>query len=220
MNGFLYETASSLATLLGQDGVFIAFSTIILALGIVNLLLACLVFNYGIKKRLWQPCVCIFILCTCSGVCAVADYGFFIPLLVMGVASITVIPVFAVPVKVFKVTEKQRDLVKFIDSEIKQATKEKDCTACDKTSYKEQVIKAENVHEEKNVADFDLDFKHVKSVINRLDYFGLKESDKKQVKELENALISAEKGNFGQDVKCRINDGLSALLKIMSKYGV
>jgi hypothetical protein len=124
------------------------------------------------------------------------------------------IPVFAIRVKVFKITEKQKSLVKFIDQEIKFAT-DNQATPDIQTTFN-----TEKPQKEKTASDYELDFQHVKSVINRLDYFGLKESDKKQVKELENALLLAEKGYFGQETKEKINDGLGALLKIMSKYGV
>lgn len=65
----------------------------------------------------------------------------------------------------------------------------------------------------------DLDYSHVKNVIARLDYFGLKESDRRQIHDLEANLSEAERGGNSPDLKDRINDGLSSLLKIMSKYG-
>lgn len=65
----------------------------------------------------------------------------------------------------------------------------------------------------------ELDYSHVKNVIARLDYFGLKESDRRQIHDLEANLSEAERGGNSPDLKDRINDGLSSLLKIMSKYG-
>lgn len=65
----------------------------------------------------------------------------------------------------------------------------------------------------------ELDYSHVKNVIARLDYFGLKESDRRQIHDLEASLSEAERGGCSQGLKERINDGLSSLLKIMSKYG-
>jgi hypothetical protein len=53
-----------------------------------------------------------------------------------------------------------------------------------------------------------------------LDYYGLNQSDKRQVKELETAIFEAENYQMTNELKCRINDGLGALLKIMSKYGI
>lgn len=67
--------------------------------------------------------------------------------------------------------------------------------------------------------DFDLDFSHVKNVIARLDYYGLSQSDRRQIHDLEAGLAEAERGESTPEVRDRINDGLSSLLKIMSKYG-
>ena len=64
------------------------------------------------------------------------------------------------------------------------------------------------------------DFTHVKSVVERLTYFPLTASDKKQVQELERTIVRAENGEDTPELKNKINDGLGALLKIMSKYGV
>lgn len=73
---------------------------------------------------------------------------------------------------------------------------------------------------EKEIDGLNLDFSHVKKVLTRLDYFSLSPCDKRQVRELENLLLRAEKGESGLQIKEEINDGLGALLKIMSKYGV
>lgn len=214
MNGFLNQAIVSFAKLLGQDGIFITFTLTALMCFVINLLLACFLRDYGFKKRLWQTFAHLFLVAVCFGVCIASGDGIAIPFLVLGVCFLTAIPVFMVRVKTFKVTEKQKNLVKFIDQEIKFATD-------NQTEPDNQLDFSEKPSQkEKLVSDFELDFQHVKSVINRLDYFGLKESDKKQVKELESALLLAEKGYFGQETKEKINDGLGALLKIMSKYGV
>lgn len=65
----------------------------------------------------------------------------------------------------------------------------------------------------------ELDVSHVENVISRLDYFGLSQGDRKQVVDLECALSQARRGTDDPLLKERINDGLSSLLKIMSKYG-
>ncbi|MBR5899790.1 MAG: hypothetical protein IKZ38_00140 [Clostridia bacterium] len=86
----------------------------------------------------------------------------------------------------------------------------------------ERVFCESNSYEQdpKPVTKEELDFSHVKNVISRLDNFNLSLADKKQVKELEIAIKQAEIGVAPTDVRCKINDGLGALLKIMSKYGV
>lgn len=65
----------------------------------------------------------------------------------------------------------------------------------------------------------DVDFSHVKNVIDRLSYFNLTSNDRRQVKELELNLIDAETNGYTIEVKEKINSGLGSLLKIMSKYG-
>ena len=66
----------------------------------------------------------------------------------------------------------------------------------------------------------EIDFSHVKSILSRLNYYPLKEQDKKTAKDLEQAIYSAEQNGLNIQLKENINDGLSALLKIMSKYAV
>ena len=65
-----------------------------------------------------------------------------------------------------------------------------------------------------------VDFSHVKSVINRLERYNLSQNDQRQVRALENAINNAESGRTDFNTKESVNEGLGALLKIMSKYGV
>ncbi len=61
------------------------------------------------------------------------------------------------------------------------------------------------------------DFSHVKNVIERLYSFPLTQGDRKQIKELEDAIILIENG---LEEEYSIGEELGALLKIMAKYGV
>ncbi len=217
MESFIINVAKSIAERLGQDGVFIVFISLETLSFVLNLIFSCCICDYAIKQRLWQPLFSAFLVFVSAGVCSVAELGVFITYMLAGYSVLAFIPVVLIRVKSFKITEKQRDLVKFIDSNIletKPTSCKEDCRkiACENFT--------EKLEDESNVSNFEIDFQHVKSVIARLDYFGLKESDKKQVKELESALMIAERGEFNQQVKVKINDGLGALLKIMSKYGV
>ena len=207
--------AKSVAIRLGEDGIFAVFLSLVIIVFVLNLILSCFKTDYGITKRLWQPLFAVGLVFICRALCQVAGYGDYVTCLIASFSALTFIPVLLVRVKTFKVTERQRDLVKFIDGQIKSEEKKGDI--CEKISCEKHV---EHKAEKNAVSDFEVDFQHVKNVISRLDYFGLKESDKRQVKELENALIVAERGEFNQEVKCKINDGLGALLRIMSKYGV
>lgn len=106
----------------------------------------------------------------------------------------------------------EKELIKYIDGEIK---KESDETRPE--NFREK-IKCEEI---KTPPQTDgLDFSHVKSVIERLEYFDLTPADKKQIETLKSELYVAEREGFTPEKKSRINDGLAGLLKIMSKYGV
>lgn len=61
---------------------------------------------------------------------------------------------------------------------------------------------------------------HAASVIEKLSYYDLTPADLKQVDELELVIHQAEREGVTPANKERINDGLSELLKIMSKYAV
>ena len=61
---------------------------------------------------------------------------------------------------------------------------------------------------------------HAAGVIEKLSYYDLSPADLKQVDELELLLNQAEREGVTPANKERINDGLSELLKIMSKYAV
>lgn len=65
----------------------------------------------------------------------------------------------------------------------------------------------------------DIDFSHVKKIIARLKEMELSPSDKKQIFELENNINQAEFIEYTPAIKSKINSGLGAVLKIMSKYG-
>lgn len=66
----------------------------------------------------------------------------------------------------------------------------------------------------------EIDFSHVKNIIERLKYYNLNTSEKKQIKDLLSDVREAECGNDTEEKKNSINEGLGGLLKIMSKYHV
>ena len=120
-----------------------------------------------------------------------------------------------IPNKKIRVTKKQKEFVEFIDEEIKSQAKESTLKPIiDKIILNKPPIKEEKPQKP------DVDFSHVKAILERLEYFPLTVSDKKQVNSLRANLIEAQNGNMDFETKRRINDGLSDLLKIMSKYGV
>lgn len=102
--------------------------------------------------------------------------------------------------------EKDQELVNLIDREIEK--KEPFCVV------KKKVI------EEKEEPVKEVDFLHVKNVLDRLEYFNLTQTEKKQVKNLKESVYIAEREGITKENRQKINDGLSDLLKIMSRYGV
>ena len=127
----------------------------------------------------------------------------------------------------FLIKEREREpkeLIKEIDKEI--AKEKLNNTAIAVENFKptpkrniEEKLSLKN-KEEPIMKKNELDFSHVKNILERLDYYSLSGGDKKTVNDLENSLTLAEKGDQSSENKSRINDGLGALLKIMSKYGV
>lgn len=84
----------------------------------------------------------------------------------------------------------------------------------------EQSINSNTTNQNQQGLNIKVDFSHVKNVISRLDGIALSPADKRQVKELQSAILMVERGEVYPQTKNKINDGLGALLKIMAKYGV
>lgn len=66
----------------------------------------------------------------------------------------------------------------------------------------------------------EVNFSHVKSILDKMEYYPLTQADRRVVKELYSCINLAKNGEDISELKTRINDGLNDLLKIMSKYGV
>lgn len=122
--------------------------------------------------------------------------------------------VLLLPQKTVETSKEEKEFVKLIDDEIK---KQDSIPTLKPVLEKIMVKPREAVTREKTD---EMDYSHVKNILERLEFYPLTQADKKQVRELEVSLLEAEKGNGDIEVKTRINDGLGDLLKIMSKYGV
>ena len=210
------------------DGVCFAF---VFVAFITALSFAIFKSGYGTKKRAcyfafsFGVSVFLFGVKLASGVSA----GLSVALFGVSIAFSSIL--FAIRIKE-KTRKEQRDFIKFIDGQI----------SAQKESVKDEVLKESRLNRE-NVevnekfrsddaktcvnqikshqnSELGVDFTHVKRVIERLSFVSLSPSDKRQVKELESAVYAAECGQTGDNVKSKINDGLSALLKIMAKYGI
>lgn len=150
-------------------------------------------------------------------------YGFaeklFFPLLTAASGAVTF-----VPVKLFRakpiIKPEHLDLAELLDKEYVKESR------ADSMAEKPQVAATDKVTHLKirvpapEKTETEIDFTHVKNVIERLNYYNLGPTDKRTVNDLANNVSQAENGEFTPELKEKINDGLGALLKIMSKYGV
>lgn len=166
------------------------------------------------KFRLWL--IVSHLITLTVGICLSAynNYALLGYLFVFCVDLITVAVLFSLPEKI-KITDEQKEFVEFIDKEIKKEP--------EKPTLKpilDKIIVNQTPIREKSAEKSEIDFSHVGGILERLDYFPLSVSDKKQVTTLRANLMDAQNGKNDFETKRRINDGLSDLLKIMSKYGV
>lgn len=74
--------------------------------------------------------------------------------------------------------------------------------------------------QKRETADKDVDFSHVKSVVDKLERFNLSAADKRAINALKINVMTAESCGMNNKLKSDINDGLCSVLKMMSKYNV
>lgn len=198
------------------DGVFLSAAVFIVLLFAVFLMLT-------LKGKLKQNnAACVFFsvaalstITVMSALFLIAETPLYIFAFYLAVLTAETV-VLLLPLKV--VSDKKSDkaeekaLIKYIDGEIKKENLKK------AKDYGYETIKCQDVN--KKSYPEEINFSHVKSVIDRLEYFDLSPADKKQIDNLKSELYFAENDGFTPEKKSRINDGLSGLLKIMSKYGV
>ncbi len=134
-------------------------------------------------------------------------------LLLFGVCVGIVGVALVIPVKKVEYKEEHVEFARFLDQKTKSVEK-----IAGRTELPVEKIKC--VEKEGKLESALLDYSHVKHILSKMDYYPLSVADKRQVKDLSLAVNSAENGDDGADIKKRINDGLGALLKIMSKHGI
>lgn len=212
-------------TKLSGEGLFL-ISLTMMTIGLAcSLIISLFNRNYTKRGRIWY---CLLVGSLVAGQTAftlICDFSLGYVFLTASVGILFSIPVFFISRKNKGVKQEERELVRFLDRQINRApqnpfeeevpSKVYDDLNCKRIS----TINAEPV-QEKTIKPDVPDFTHVKSVVERLTYFPLTATDKKQVKELERTIVRAENGEDTPELKNKINDGLGALLKIMSKYGV
>ena len=205
---------------IGKCGAFF-ISVAILTLGFIFLIfLIAFKRGYSMKKRLWYIAMTLAVSSFQAGFeamhCQIV-YAFFT--FSLGCAYFAIISF--IPERAIKIRKEQLQLARFLDQKARADGAEKMENLTDKNLGEKEisVIKTEEI-KNKRKEESDINFSHVKSVIDRMDYFALTQNDKKQVRDLETAINRAERGEYTKEVKESINDGLGALLKIMAKYGI
>ncbi len=210
--------------------------------GLVWLLtLVCMIFclsirQYSILKRLW-------IAFDFVGICLIE---FWFEIKINGQITFAVYTVGScflglsiclfLPKKQIKISDEKRSLAQFLDrcAHIKNSEQSYKKVAQNYTEdggytpskvFSSPIISANNMdlegkNKSTNEKDKEIDFSHIKSILNRLEYYPLKEQDKKSAEGLEKAILQAEENGLDLSLKQNINEGLGALLKIMAKYAV
>lgn len=216
MNGLFYNVLNKVIGFLGVDGVFVVSFSLLSLTFVLSLILMRVKKIEGFKSRLCFLFVAIGVTTVQAGV-EILFGGFGFSVITLGVSFIYCAVLF-LPVKSRKYTPEQIDLAR------KLIEKSDEKTLKDTNVVKEKPVEKIRVKEknslDENVSDRELDFLHVKNVLKRMEYYTLSQNDRRQVKDLESAIVEAERGELTYEIKRRINDGLGALLKLMSKYGI
>lgn len=202
--------------------------------------------GYSIKKRLWfvplGVSAMVFQLMPC-----VVQKNYQTLFLVGGVFLICLAVLLALPTREIQVLPSQRKLIRELDAKVDKQSIAK--TENINSNNNPHLLIEDDENEEKpirpSVLPFektpsptivrpffeeniktpsqkkvtDIDFSHVKKIIARLKEIELSPSEKKQISELEASVNQAERVEYSTAVKSKINSGLGAVLKIMSKYG-
>jgi hypothetical protein len=188
--------------------------------------------KYSFTKRLWLVGFYFSILIFQSAHTLIFGHSFAYPLFTASFCVFFCLPSFFISTKKIKLKKEQKELADFLDRtafQLKNQTQNsiEEVAPLDQQAFCKELPPKTNVPIEKLVAspkpvlkEEMPDFSHVKNVMERLAYFPLTPFDKRQVKELEVAMKRIENGENTSEAKNKINDGLSSLLKIMSKYGV
>ncbi len=218
----LNNILENLITKLDLGVLFICLAGILTTLFLLEIIFALFLREHSRGKRTWFLFVvfaCYFLVKSMVEFKGVSNVY---PYLTLALGLMQTGGILSIRERKRKPTKEQKKLAKFIDEATKIARFDDEFFGAREGSKFEDFAinyspKKEGVRTQK---EYELNFSHVKSVIDKLDYYGLSANDKKQVLELERAIKDAETDGFSLELKSRINDGLGALLKIMSKYGV
>ncbi len=225
-----FSIINAISASLGGGWLLIVSLSLILIFFIIVFIQAIVVREYSFARRGWFVLFC-GATCLVQSVFTPEEERIFV---IFSLAVSLLLCSFLFSVRVRRNVDKaHKRLIDFIDGQIMRSgsemrapanLKKDDIDSLDQPFTKEEgeSVKAEQPSNpaKNSKRQRELDFTHVKSVISKLSYYGLSPSDKRQVQDLETALYQAEQGEDVPGLKSRINDGLGALLKIMSKYGI
>ncbi len=203
------------------DGGWIFLISVVLALSLFlsALLLSLLKTYYGIKKRAWFFPSALAVLAIELAFLSLEN-ELELAYLSLGITLILSTVILLLPVKGLKIKDSDRELARFIDDSVKKAQADDVDLSDIQSSFNAQPDELPVRPNGDDAGKFELDFQHVKRVLQKLEYYPLTPSDKKTMRELEESIYQAESQGLTSIIKGKINDGLGALLKIMSKYGV
>ena len=193
-------------------------------------LLALFVNDYSYKKRLWIiPChLGLIVLAWWAQ--ATDRNTYYFEFLCLAVSAFLCAFIFAIPNANNQIKSEHINLARIFSEQAKndEVSRTEDFKPLTQTSEDSdtnehneiKVIKACPKEQVQAKNYQELDFSHVKRIINKLEYYSINNQERKQAKELMQAVELAESKGQTPELKEKINEGLGALLKIMSKYAV
>lgn len=179
-------------------GVFTVISATQIILFCIVLMLMLIKNEYGIKCRVWYFSLSFSLLLIQLGFTSIFNNGIGFLCFFCAIQSIFIPPAIFIKERKRVYKKEHIDLAKSIISK-----------------KEEQVIIKPT-----EVDRGEIDFTHLKSLLERLEFYPLSQAEKRQVKELSALVYTAENTVLTQSLKIKINDLLTFLLKIMAKYGI
>ncbi len=229
MENVYFNITSKIAKFITAEGALLFCALVTLILPIVFYII--LRKNIALKRRLFYVYLAVSLSLTIflMAFIYIAFDGFFLAhviylALYSSVFIVGVVPFLIVEKRKVKVTNEHKDLIRLIDSEIdKQFDKEPiyEQMRSMRTPFKVEELKVKEKKTKTNTdGECGIDFTHVKNVINKVSNYDLSVSEKKQINELLFYISKAEAGDDEKEIKDSINEGLSAVLKIMAKHSI
>ena len=217
----------NILTDLGRVGVFILIACLVAFCTIVCLLLSIFKSGYSIKKRAWLIfCYAGLVLFEWWAEKMIDEMESYTAL-TLSIIFLSLALLVMIPEKSIKIKKEQRQLARLLDKSLMQSvnSSEKEISSCKNILNKIEensgvsTIRATCQDENEKTSD-EIDFLNVKTILNKLEYYTISSQDKKIAKELKDSIFFAEKNGLDENLKQKINEGLGALLKIMSKYAI